>query len=35
MYEPIGFNYSAIDPVYNTQYFRIVHGLNVGLGLFF
>ena len=35
MYEPIGFNYSSIDPTYNTQYFRIVHGLNVGLGLFF
>jgi len=33
--QPIGFNYSVIDPVYSTQYFRIVHGLNVGLGLFF
>lgn len=35
MQNPIGFNYGAIDPVYGTQHFRIVHGLNVGLGLFF
>lgn len=35
MLNPIGFNYGAIDPVYNTQVFRIVHGLNFGVGLFF
>lgn len=35
MQDPIGFNYGAIDPVYGTQYFRIVHGLNIGLGVFF
>jgi hypothetical protein len=35
MEEPVGFNYSAIDPAYDVQVFRIVHGLNVGLGLFF
>jgi hypothetical protein len=35
MLNPIGFNYGAIDPVYNTQVFRIVHGLNFGAGLFF
>lgn len=35
MLDPIGFNYGAIDPVYNTQVFRIVHGLNFGAGLFF
>lgn len=33
--DPIGFNYGQLDPVYGTQVFRIVHGLNVGLGLFF
>lgn len=33
--DPIGFNYGAIDPVYGTQYFRIIHGLNVGFGVFF
>jgi hypothetical protein len=35
MEEPIGFNYSSIDPAYERQYFRIVHGVNVGVGLFF
>jgi hypothetical protein len=35
MLNPIGFNYGAIDPVYQTQVFRLLHGLNVGLGLFF
>jgi len=35
MEQPIGFNYSSIDPVYSTQVFRIVHGINVGVGLFF
>lgn len=35
MEEPIGYNYGAIDPAYDVQIFRIVHGLNVGLGLFF
>jgi hypothetical protein len=35
MQDPIGFNYGSIDPVYETKVFRIVHGINVGLGLFF
>lgn len=35
MDQPIGFNYGAIDPAYETQYFRIIHGLNVGVGIFF
>ncbi len=35
MKQPIGFNYSAIDPVYSAQGFRIVHGVNAGIGLFF
>ena len=35
MAEPIGFNVGAIDPRYDTQYFRLIHGLNFGVGLFF
>jgi hypothetical protein len=35
MEQPIGFNYGAIDPAYETQYFRLIHGLNVGVGIFF
>jgi hypothetical protein len=35
MEEPVGFNMGAIDPRYDTQYFRIIHGLNFGVGLFF
>jgi hypothetical protein len=35
MHHPIGFNYGGIDPAYETKAFRIVHGVNVGLGLFF
>jgi hypothetical protein len=35
MQDPVGFNMGAIDPVYNIQYFRLIHGLNLGVGLFF
>jgi hypothetical protein len=35
MLNPIAFNFGALDPVYNTQAFRLVHGFNVGVGLFF
>ncbi len=35
MNEPIGFNFGAIDPSYDTQWFRLLHGVNVGVGLFF
>ncbi|MGL6096114.1 MAG: hypothetical protein ACRC7O_10000, partial [Fimbriiglobus sp.] len=35
MQNPIGFNYGAIDPVYDTQFFRLVHGFNAGIGVFF
>jgi hypothetical protein len=35
MEEPIGFNFGAIDPKYDTQWFRYLHGVNVGVGLFF
>ena len=33
--DPIAFNYGALDPVYGTQYFRIMHGVEVGFSLFF
>ncbi|MCU0705501.1 MAG: hypothetical protein MUF18_16125 [Fimbriiglobus sp.] len=35
MDEPIGFNYGAIDPAYGRQAFRLIHGLNIGFGVFF
>lgn len=35
MAEPVGYNYGAPDPRYDTQVFRILHGFNVGVGLFF
>ena len=35
MQNPVGFDYGAIDPVYTTRVIRILHGVNVGFGLFF
>lgn len=35
MAEPVGFNLGAIDPGYGNQAFRIIHGVNFGIGLFF
>jgi hypothetical protein len=35
MQEPVGFNYATPDPRYETQVFRILHGFNVGVALFF
>lgn len=35
MDEPVGFNYAVPDPRYETQVFRLLHGFNVGVGLFF
>lgn len=35
MSEAIGFNYASPDPGYSTQYFRLIHGINVGFGIFF
>jgi hypothetical protein len=35
MSEAIGFNYGTPDPGYGTQYFRLIHGVNVGVGIFF
>ncbi len=33
--QPIGFNYGGLDPVYGRQAFRMIHGLNIGFGIFF
>ncbi|MFO0803736.1 MAG: Lpg1974 family pore-forming outer membrane protein [Gemmataceae bacterium] len=35
MEEPIGFDMGAMDPRYDVQYFRLLHGFNFGVGLFF
>jgi hypothetical protein len=35
MNEPVSFNYGGIDPAYDTKVFRIIHGVNVGFGVFF
>lgn len=35
MEEPVGFDMGAIDPRYDTQAFRLLHGFNFGVGLFF
>jgi hypothetical protein len=35
MLEPIAFNFGALDPAYQSDSFRWVHGLNFGVGLFF
>ena len=35
MREPVGFNFGNIDPSYETKYFRLLHGFNVGIGFFF
>lgn len=35
MREAIGFNYSAPDPAIDTKWFRVLHGFNFGVGLFF
>ena len=35
MQNPVGFDYGAIDPVYTTRVIRVLHGVNVGVGLFF
>lgn len=35
MREPVGFNFSDINPNYDTKYFRLIHGFNVGIGFFF
>lgn len=35
MEEPIGFDMGAMDPRYDVQYFRLIHGFNFGVGLFF
>ena len=35
MEDPVGFNLGSIDPGYGDQTFRIIHGFNFGVGLFF
>lgn len=35
MGRPVGFDFGNIDPNYGDQAFRLVHGFNIGLGLFF
>jgi|GEM_PF-923289 len=35
MREPIGFNFAAPDPAIDTKWFRVIHGVNVGMSLFF
>ena len=35
MLEPVGINYGNINPSYQTRYFRLIHGFNVGIGFFF
>jgi hypothetical protein len=35
MDEPIGFDFGAIDPKLDTQWFRLMHGINFGVGVFF
>jgi hypothetical protein len=35
MREPVGYNFSNIDPNTGTRWFRLVHGFNVGIGFFF
>lgn len=35
MREPVGFDFSAPEGTIDTKWFRVIHGVNVGLGLFF
>ncbi|HEY1186473.1 MAG TPA: Lpg1974 family pore-forming outer membrane protein [Gemmata sp.] len=35
MKDPVGFNFGNIDPNYDTKYFRLIHGFNIGVGFFF
>ncbi|MBM3982095.1 MAG: hypothetical protein FJ304_17895 [Planctomycetes bacterium] len=35
MREPVGFNFGNIDPNYGRNWFRLLHGFNVGIGFFF
>ena len=35
MEDPVGFNVGGIDPGYGNQAFRLIHGVNFGIGLFF
>lgn len=35
MQQPVTFDFGNLDPKYGTQAYRLVHGVNIGLGLFF
>ena len=35
MREPVGYNFGNIDPNYGRNWFRLLHGFNVGIGFFF
>lgn len=35
MDQPVGYNFGQIDPGYETKYFRMLQGFNVGVGFFF
>lgn len=35
MRDPVGFNFGDINPNYDTKYFRLIHGFNIGVGFFF
>jgi hypothetical protein len=35
MDQPVGYNFGQIDPGYDTKWFRMVQGFNVGVGFFF
>ena len=35
MKDPVGFNFGNINPDYDTKYFRLLHGFNIGVGFFF
>lgn len=35
MKDPVGFNFGDINPNYDTKYFRLLHGFNLGIGFFF
>jgi hypothetical protein len=35
MKDPVGFDAAAIDPQYGVKAFRLIHGVNAGIGFFF
>ena len=35
MRDPVAYNFGALDPGYDKQWFRLLHGINVGIGVSF